>query len=257
MSYYNNKTIKHLVLSSAALSCTANQDRVDPILEKLEGTISYPFEATQPLGEDTKSDRFIIKTSTGTTQYVVEIPHGGQDYDIVVPLAKLGAQGLDSMRYKDSDAVITDKEMISRLPSLENKNRTMTALLDKAYGVGKATGPTQSPSYTLSLVSIKKHYKNRNFELALIELNKLLSFYPTSSQLYKMKGSIFVKLRQLRMAEESWIRAYELKPTDSKLKKGILRLQSKIKKEESIDTTIPVEVTSSSSEEKPENLLSH
>ena len=227
-----------------SIACSSSQsNELDEITQKLQGTISYPFSETAPLGRDAKKENFVIKTSVGSTEYVVEIPHGGQDYDIVVPLAQISNSQTADNKYKDRDAVATDKEIISTLPTLENRRRTMTSMLDKAYGVGKSTGPTQSPSYTLKLVKIKNHYKNRNFELALIEVNKLLGYYPTSSQLYKMKGSIFLKLRQLDLAEKAWLRASELDPSDKILKTGISRLQNKIithQQSENIDIDGPV-----------------
>jgi hypothetical protein len=252
-------TVINLLASTAVfVSCSSNDNpELDEVASQLHGTITNPFVKTSPLGVDAKSENFVIKTSVGSTEYVVEIPHGGQDYDIVVPLAKLDTQHVAHNEYKESDAVGTDKEIVSNLPTLENKKRTMTSMLDKAYGVGKHGGPTQSPSYTLKLVKIKDHYKNKNFELALIEVNKLLSYYPTSSQLYKMKGSIFLKMRQLDLAERSWVKASELDPKDKILKTGIARLQKRIIKNTAPNDDVPNNLETPASSNLPANLIGH
>lgn len=215
-----------LVAISGCQSSTDVED--DPIYQKVNSPIDNPFTATSALGRDAKAENFIIKTSVGNTVYSVEIPHGGQDYDIVVPLAKLDVNGSPGSNYKDSDAVITDQELVSSLPTLENKKSKQTAMLDKAFGVGKTEGVKQPPSYTLKLVKIKDLYKAKKYEQSLIEINQLLSYYPTSSQLHKMKGSVFLKLRQLDLAETSWQRAIELKPNDTTLRRGLAQLQRKI-----------------------------
>lgn len=240
------------------VSCSSTETQeLSDVEQRLQGTISYPFAKTNPIGVDAKAENFVIKTSVGGTEYVVEIPHGGQDYDIVVPLAKMGGEGRERLAYKEADAIATDKEMVSNLPTLENKKSTMTSMLDKAYGVGKSEGATQSPSYTLKLVKIKDHYKNKNFELALIEVNSLLSYYPTSSQLYKMKGSIFLKMRQLDLAEKSWVKAAELDPSDKILRTGIARLQDRIQRFTTPDQRVPSEIDRPATDNLPSNMLSH
>lgn len=253
-----SKSLFFLATAWLAAGCSSEKDSLqDPIVEKLQGTISYPFASSPTIGMDAKSENFVIKTSVGSTEYSVEIPHGGQDYDIVIPIAQLGGDTSPETPYKDSEAVTTDKEMISSLPTLENQKRTMTSLLDKAYGAGKKDGPSQAPSYTLKLAKIKNHYKKKNYELSLIEVNKLLSFYPTSAQLYKMKGSIFLKMRQLKLAERSWIKAVELDPSDKVVRTGIAKLQTKMLKFTTPDQRIPGEISEPMTNDLPDNMLGH
>ena len=44
-----------------------------------------------------------------------------------------------------------------------------------------------------------------------------------------MKGTVLVKLRNLPMAEKSWIRALELSPRDKVLRNAVNKLQKRIK----------------------------
>ena len=109
--------------------------------------------------------------------------------------------------------------------------------LPKAFGVGASDGPKQAPSYTLGIAKITKLYQKKNFEYALIEVNHLLSFFPQSPRLHKMKGTIYVKLHNYPLAEKSWLRALEFTPTDQILRRGIARLQQKIKQTYSMPTS--------------------
>lgn len=245
-----------LITVMSLTSCSSSDNpEDDPVMRRISGTISYPFGGTEKIGTEDRSDSFVIQTAVGNTKYVVEIPDGGQDYDIVVPLATLEENVPETDRYEEHEAVATDKELLSSIPTLENKRARSTALLDKAYGVGSKSGPKQAPSYSLKLAKIKSLYKQKKFELGLIEINKMLAFYPTSAQLHKMKGSIYLKLQQLRLAERAWLKALELEPSNKILRTGIARLQEKIYKYTTPDKTIPAPSKDPSDETR--ELMSH
>jgi tetratricopeptide (TPR) repeat protein len=114
------------------------------------------------------------------------------------------------------------------MPKVNAQTEAELALLNKAFGVGEKDGPKQSPSYIMGIAKINGYYKERNYEYALIEINNLLTYYPTSEKLYKMKGTVLVKLGNLELAEKSWLRASELDPTDAVVRKGIDRLRKQI-----------------------------
>jgi tetratricopeptide (TPR) repeat protein len=101
-------------------------------------------------------------------------------------------------------------------------------MLDGAFGVGTPEGPVQSPSYTIGIAKVNQLFKEKNFELALIELNNLLAFYPNSPKLLKMKGTLLVKTGNRELAMRSWQRAYDLTPGDLALKRSIDRLNERI-----------------------------
>lgn len=216
------------------LSCTSNHSQdssMDPILN---GTIQYPFvDETRPLGIEPPEEKFIIRSAIGNKEYSIEIPGGARDFDVQVPLADLGsADDFDPVagRRPDhlSNPVSTDSEMVATLPRLENEKPTDTAIMDGAFGVGNADGPIQAPSYTLGMAKINNHYKNRQFEYALIELNSLIAFYPSSPKLHKMKGTVLIKMRNMPLAELAWIKALELDPKDRGLRSALGKLQKRI-----------------------------
>jgi hypothetical protein len=237
-----------VVLSLATFfSCTGSRTAdtsMDPILN---GTIQYPFvDETRPLGIEPPEEKFIIRSAVGNKEYSVEIPGGARDFDVQVPIADLGsAEDFDQVagRRPDhlSNPVSTDSEMVATLPRLENEKPTDTTIMDAAFGVGNADGPTQAPSYTLGMAKVNSHYKNRQYEYALIELNSLIAFYPSSPKLHKMKGTVLLKMRNLPLAELAWIKALELEPKDRGLRSALAKLQKRIIAASSTRSSAPQE----------------
>ncbi len=236
--------LQHLTTTSAVgvsilalttfFSCTGSRTQdssMDPILN---GTIQYPFvDETRPLGIEPPEEKFIIRSVIGNKEYSVEIPGGARDFDVQVPLADLGsADEFDPVAGKRpnhlSSPVSTDSELVATLPRIENEKPTDTAIMDGAFGVGNAEGPAQAPSYTLGMAKINTHYKNRQYEYALIELNSLIAFYPSSPKLHKMKGTVLIKMRNMPLAELAWIKALELDPKDRGLRHALGKLQKRI-----------------------------
>ena len=214
-------------------ACATPQDEATQ--DVLHGTIAYPFDGNnKPIGREPSEERFIIKSTTGNSEYSIEIPGAAKDYDIMIPLAAMDAVGAGSGEDRGgtpkeiANPASTDREIVSALPRIENRLPGDTAMMDGAFGVGSKNGPSQSPSYTLSLAKINALYKNRKYEYALIEINTMLGFYPNSPQLHKMKGTVLVKLQNFTLAERSWIRALDLAPEDVTLRRGLDRLQQRM-----------------------------
>jgi len=233
-------TIRTLLLALALQSCTtASNDRSEDILS---GTIDYPFASrASPLGHNGPEDKFVIKSTVGATEYVLEIPGAARDYDIEVPLADLKnagaidtASGSMNGNFKPQ---YTDRELVKAMPKLPTPNDQ--GLVEGAFGVGQAEGPTQSPSYTLHIAKINKLYLGKQYEYALIEINNLLTYYPTSPKLHKMKGTILLKLRNYQLAERAWARGYDLAPNDLALKKGLESLRRRLESRQSQSQVTP------------------
>lgn len=218
-----------LILLGFIASCRSSgtSDEIDQIMH---GSITYPFAApTEPLGKN-KSEKFVIRSTVGNTEYQVEIPHEADDYDIQVPLADIsgGRNGLAEVGTTNvGDPKSTDREMLAQLPKLGG-NPGDSSVLDKAFGVGPKGGPDQGPSYTLGLAKIQGHYRRKDYEFALIDINNLLTYYPNSVKLFQMKGTVLVKLKQDKLALRAWQRALELSPSDKRLLRGVRYLENKL-----------------------------
>lgn len=223
------KILAVLFLLNGCASSQGDRPRVS------EGSISYPFvAATRPIGRTAEKQPFVIRSAVGGSEYTVEIPDDASRYDIQIPLAELSpkregdALSGTSRDGKPLNAATTDKELVANLPDLAKVKPGETAMMDSAFGVGSPEGPVQSPSYTIGIAKVNQHYREKNFELALVELNNLLAFYPNSPKLLKMKGTLLIKTGNRELAMKSWQRAYDLAPTDPALKRFIDRLNERI-----------------------------
>ena len=223
-----------LLTTLAVLACgctTGSGSAEDPYNDILHGTIAYPFAApNESLGSNKPEEKFIIRSAVGNREYAIEIPGGARDFNVEVPLAQIdtaeGSWSADSRHV--ANPAQTDRELVASLPNIETTNPHDTALLDGAFGVGNREGPDQAPSYAIGISKINQHYKAREYEYALIEINTLLTFYPTSTKLLKMKGTVLVKMHNYALAEKSWTKALELTPGDKSLRQGLEQLQRRL-----------------------------
>ncbi|MBI2601966.1 MAG: hypothetical protein HYW48_02825 [Deltaproteobacteria bacterium] len=203
--------------------------RNDSIDEKLSGLISYPFLPERPLGVNGKKEPFVIRSRMGATEYAIEIPDAGEEYDIEIPLAALQPD-TDEARPQDlPPPTKTDRELVGTLPQVTAKHPDQAQLMDKAFGVGEIEGSKGGPSYVLGLAKIKSFYQKKQFEYALIAIDDMLSFYPNSPRLHKMKGTIFIHMNDLPLAERAWHKALELDPEDKTLRRSLARLRDRMK----------------------------
>jgi tetratricopeptide (TPR) repeat protein len=111
--------------------------------------------------------------------------------------------------------------------------------MDQAFGVTRTEETRQAPSFTLGLARINRYYKERNMEYCLVEINQLLNYYPNAIQLYKMKGTVLLKMRQPRLAEAAWVKALELAPADRSIKKALDRLRRRYPSEAPASSSAP------------------
>ena len=195
----------------------------------LHGTIAYPFVDDRPIGINARKEKFVVRSIVGGSEYVVEIPGAGDDYDIEVPFAAEGKLGGSLSRSsRIANPTVTDREMANAFPNPTQHEQVSSTLVDKAFGVGPSGGIKQSPSYTLGIARISELYRDRKHEYALIEINHMLSFYPTSPRLHKMKGTVLLKMGDLVLAERAWVKALELTPNDQQLDASLVRLRKRI-----------------------------
>lgn len=97
------------------------------------------------------------------------------------------------------------------------------------------------PSLALGMQKIKKLYKKRNFDSAIIEVNALLEFYPRSPQLLMMKGTLHQWLGQIDLALASFEQAQFFRPSP-KLNAQVKYLRLKVREREQLRSKIKGEV---------------
>jgi tetratricopeptide (TPR) repeat protein len=212
-----------VLLPLLLVNCRQSSDQYQALVE---GQISYPFgDQTRPIGRDASGERFVIRSVKGGAEYIVEIPHGAEDYDISIPMTALPT---DDGKIKVQNPQLTDRELLSTMPGPSQDQERDRSVLEDAMGVATPEGPEQGPSYSLGLAKIMELYKKRDYEYALIEVNQLLAYYPNAARLYKMKGTILLKTGDVQLAEKAWLRAAELDPSDRAIQKGIERIRKRL-----------------------------
>ncbi len=215
------------LLIFSSLSACYHDDVNENIMTQ---NISYPFNHSgMSYNLERNSDPVIVKTIHSGAEYVIELPNDGTDYSLTIPLDQIGEPRRGIRRKsKNRQAHITDRELVSEMPKESPETRKNRKLVEKAFGMASSKKPTQPPSYSEGLIDVVQFYKRKEYEKALIETNQLLSFYPNSVRLLKMKGSILIKTGNYNIAIRSWNKAYSLRPNDKTLKKAIAALEQKI-----------------------------
>ena len=198
---------------------------------RLHGSIAYPFVESGSLGgkdHGSFSEPLIIRSISNGHEYVLEVPGGGEDYDIEIPLAEAGPStgaGLPTGMHGNPSK--TDREILGQIPSIAALEPKASRLVDKAFGVGPVEASLKAPSYTLGLAEIRKLFQEKKYEYALIAVNELLISYPQIPQLYKMKGSLFLKMENVSLARDAWTQALKLSPTDTALRDSLEGLKAR------------------------------
>lgn len=227
-----NGSFTAILMFCVVTGCAGTTASDDPA-EEMRGTpITYPFaEETQALDRDPPQEKFVIRSAMGAREYAIEIPGGAQDFDVQVPIGAMGEKDPDVLSGAKPKNLPnprqTDMELMGVMPRLEKDRGADASFMDQAFGVSSASGPAQGPSYTLGIARISRYYKERQLEYCLVEINNLLSFYPNATQLHKMKGTVLLKMRQFKLAENAWIKALQLDPTDRGVKNALARLQKR------------------------------
>ncbi len=205
-------------------ACASSSPRRSSGEEFAEGSIEYPFaEETVRIGKNQNKEPFSIKTGQG--QYQVDLPGAADDYDVNLPLQAMPQASPAPAETAKTKPNMTDREFEANMPKLAEPDDRY--LMESALGLGENGGPGQAPSYTLMIDKINDLFRLRKYELALVEINQLLGFYPTDPRLYKMKGTILVKTRNFKMAELAWTRAAEFAPLDASLKSALAKLRER------------------------------
>ena len=219
------------------MSCaTASEMGLAEDDDGMHGSIDYPFAGSQRrLGgaNHKRDDKLVVRTSVGNTEYQLEVPSAADDMDIEIPIMPLGGSQATGTLTGDRPGGLgnpssADRELTGALPQIDSKFPGETGVLDKAFGTGPDGGYRQSPSYVLGIAKVNQHYKRREYEYAMVELNNLLAFYPNSPKLHKMKGTVLVRMGSLELAERAWVRAQQLEPDDASLNNGLRQLQFRI-----------------------------
>jgi tetratricopeptide (TPR) repeat protein len=148
----------------------------------------------------------------------VELPEGYGGYEVRLPMAGGGpAEMLTSadeemlaeavLDAKQEQAAGEQKPKDGAKPTAETKPAANERLVD-------AHKKARTRSYLGGMARVKEMYASRRYELALIELVNLETEYPNDARLLAMKGSLYLKLGQPKLARQAWEKALSINPDD-------------------------------------------
>jgi tetratricopeptide (TPR) repeat protein len=194
-------------------------------------------------GEPPRS-RYVVRMTDGQRDWEIQLPEIATAYEVRVPLAGKPGNGMSidmaSATAADRE-IIADRDANSRdeagAPDDTQEDGdaagvgkdkdgdtkpTRAAKTSRAPGADKPVG--QRASYLLTLAKVKDLYRNRHYELALVELVELEKQYPNDEHILSMKGSLHERLGNKNLAREAWQQALSLNPFNLAVLEALKRL---------------------------------
>ncbi|WNG20972.1 tetratricopeptide repeat protein [Cystobacter fuscus] len=156
--------------------------------------------------------KYILRMAENGRVWEMELPEGSGGYEVRLPLAGGGPVEM---------LTSADEEMLAESVLSLKQDKAASAPKGeqpKAPGnapVVDANRAARTRSYLGGVARVKEMYASRKYELALIELVALEKEYPQDARLLAMKGSLYVKLNQPKLARQAWEKALSINPDDA------------------------------------------
>jgi hypothetical protein len=164
-----------------------------------EGVVKKPGEEapTPPAAEP-----YVIKMTDGRRTWQIEIPAGpgAPAFEAAIPLEL----GEDPTAGPGPPATEADREIVDA-----KRARGETV---------KAPSPERDarpPSYLRTLDRVRALFRERRYELALVELVRLERVFPDDVRILEMKGTLLARLGRAAEARAAWERVLALDPENA------------------------------------------
>ena len=165
----------------------------------------------------TPPQKYILRMAENGRVWEVELPEATGGYEVRLPLA--GGGPVEMLTSADeemlAEAVVGAQAPKDARPGAdatppapEGEKKAEAPLLD-------ANKAARTRSYLGGVARVKEMYSSRRYELALIELVALEKEYPQDARLLAMKGSLYMKLGQPKLARQAWEKALSINPEDA------------------------------------------
>ena len=94
---------------------------------------------------------------------------------------------------------------------------------------GDDKAPAAKASYLLTLARVKDLYRSKQYELALVELAELDRQYPEDEHILSMKGSLYERLGNIKLAKEAWQQTLRINSANLSVMDALERLNKREK----------------------------
>jgi len=88
--------------------------------------------------------------------------------------------------------------------------------------------PYLKPDFYVSMSRIQSFFHDTKYLEAIAEIENLLEYYPTSIRLYQVKGSAYIRIGELGLAEDAWRKAAKLDPENKLVHKALEKLSQRL-----------------------------
>jgi hypothetical protein len=174
----------------------------------------------------TPPQKYILRMAEAGRVWEVELPEGTGGYEVRLPLA--GGGPVEMLTPADeemlAEAVLTAKD--GKAPALTADGKPVEGQKPSAAQAVDAQRTARTRSYLGGVARVKEMFVSRRYELALIELVNLEKEYPNDARLLAMKGSLYVKLGQPKLARQAWEKALSINPDDLALAEALRTIAS-------------------------------
>jgi hypothetical protein len=169
----------------------------------------------------TPPQKYVLRMAENGRVWEMELPEAGGGYEVRLPLA--GGGPVEMLTSADEE-MLAEATADARKPA-EIKEGSQEGAKDApkpSADAKKADGPlvdvtkaARTRSYLGGVARVKEMFATRRYELALIELVSLEKEYPQDARLLAMKGSLYMKLGQSKLARQAWEKALSINPEDA------------------------------------------
>ncbi len=146
--------------------------------------------------------KYILRMAENGRVWEMELPEATGGYEVRLPLVAGGPVEM---------LTSADEEMLAEAvvgAQAKPGEKDAAPLID-------ANKAARTRSYLGGVARVKEMFAARRYELALIELVSLEKEYPQDARLLAMKGSLYMKLGQQKLARQAWEKALSINPEDA------------------------------------------
>lgn len=197
--------LQTFICAALLSSCAVSNEDLGGSRSAASGTPGSRITPPSPAGErDTDSE------GTALGRRFLEDPDASSyEYD---PVRLPSGQTVEEQRQQEMRARTTDAEIGAVEGGLGSPLDPELGRIERELDLETTLPAEKVPSFTAGTKKVKRLFKRRHFEDALVETNYLLEFYPRSPQLLMMKGTLHQKLEQIDLALSAYREAYFIRP---------------------------------------------
>jgi tetratricopeptide (TPR) repeat protein len=199
-------------------------------------------------GGEVSRSRYVVRMTDGQKDWEFQLPEIATAYEVKVPMSgKPGPRLVPDMATLTAAdrEILQEREAAARAESGEPEPPAKDeGGLKQAGGKrgsarddgdekpqkrsvrkpGDDKPPAAKASYLLTLARVKDLYKNRQYELAMVELAELDRQYPDDEHILSMKGSLYERLGNKNLAREAWQQTLRINPYNLAVLEALQRL---------------------------------